>query len=126
VTWWDKLLAVVYFLALIVVQCYWHRALIKYDKPVKHGWHSLIYAVAASFMVYFFWPYWWQVALLAFAERLAFFDPILNRLRYRPFFYNGAGGSIQDKLENYLRAPWIRILKIFYILLFIILLIIIK
>src|SRR5689334_757208 len=99
-SWFDKSFLAVLFLSVIILQCFWQRALIIRNRPIRHGWHALIYLAGAGLMASLFRPDWWQVFVIAILERLAFFDPILNWTRDKPFFYNGAGGSIQDRLEN--------------------------
>lgn len=58
-------------------------------------------------------------------KRLALFDFILNTLRKKPLWYNGKGttDSIQDKIENKLSTTWVKILKVFYVAVFVIVLI---
>lgn len=125
-SWEDKLFCAAIFISMIIVQCFWHAALIKRNMPIKHGLHVVYYSIPVLILIYFFWPHWWQVITLAVLARLAFFDPVLNGLRRKPFFYNGAGGSIQDKIENRINGTWLKVLKIVYILLFITAFIIIK
>lgn len=125
-TYSDKIFCAAMLLSIIIVQCFWHAALIKWHMPIKHGLHVAYYSIPGLILIYFFWPSWWQVIVLAVLARLAFFDPCLNTIRRKPFFYNGGGGSLQDKVENKLNPVSVKILKILYIAFFIIAFIFIK
>jgi hypothetical protein len=116
--WYDKLFIVAFSVVIITIQVIWQRTLIKANRKIKHGLHAFYYLLADAALVWIFWPEWWQVILLSLITRLAFFDPALNIARGKPLAYNGAGGSIQDRLENRLSVVWVRTLKIIYIVLF--------
>lgn len=126
--WQDKAFLAVYFLIIITVQCYWQKALFKRNMPISHFWHGVYYALTALPMMYFFMPVWWQVAVIAVVTRLALFGPVLNLVRgKRPIlFYNGKGttGSWQNKQENKLSDWVVKVLKIFYIIVFVVVIII--
>jgi hypothetical protein len=123
--WQDKAFLSGYFLAIIIAQCYWQRALFRANKPISHFWHGVYYALTAAVMCYFFMPVWWKVAAIAVMTRLAFFDILLSAIRGTPLFYNGKGttGSLQDRLENHLSSWAIKTLKVLYVALFVIVLI---
>lgn len=127
-TWFDKGFLAVYFLAIIIIQCIWQSRLIKAHKPIKHGWHGVYYALAILPMIYFFSAFWWQVVVIAVLARLAFFDPILNLCRGLPLFYNSdkKAGSIIDRIENHFSLWFVKVLKVCYIILFVVVLILIK
>lgn len=120
-TWPDKAFLAFYFLVIIVAQCYWQAALFKRNMKVNKRLHDVYYGLTALPMMYFFMPVWWQVIVLAVLERLALFDFILNTIRSKPLWYNGRGttDSIQDKFENALSVTWVKILKIFYVAVFV-------
>lgn len=125
-SWYDKLFIVAFSVAIIIIQVIWQRRLIKANRKIMHGLHAFYYLVADAALVWIFWPLWWQVIALSLITRLAFFDPALNVARGKPFFYNGDGGSVQDRIENGLGSARVEALKIFYFILFIILFIILK
>jgi hypothetical protein len=126
-TVYDKLYLTFYFLIITIVQCYWQKTLFKRNLPISHAWHAVYYCLTILPMMYFFRAWWWQVAVIGVLERLAVFDVCLNLIRGKPLFYNGAGttGSWLDKLENSLSVTWMRVLKVGYVLVFIIVLILI-
>lgn len=124
--WFDKSFLVVYFLVIILVQCVWQYNLISNVKPINHLKHGFYYALTVLPMLYFFSPYYWQVIVIALLERAALFDIALNTLRGKPFYYNGAGGSWIDTLENKLGTKWQVYLKLFYVIIFIAAIIFIK
>jgi hypothetical protein len=119
-TLFDKLFLTGYFLAIIFIQALWQAKLFKRNLPISHKWHAVYYCLTILPMLYFFvaWP--WQVVVIALLCRLAFFDPVLNLMRGKPLFYNGAGttGSWLDRWENSLSVTWVKVLKVFYILAF--------
>lgn len=127
-TWFDKGFLAVYFLAIIIIQCIWQARLIKSNKPIKHGWHGLYYVLAILPMLYFFVAFAWQAVVIAVLVRLAFFDPILNLCRGLPVFYNSdkKAGSIIDRIENHFSLWFVKVLKVLYVVIFIVVLIIIK
>jgi hypothetical protein len=126
--WQDKAFLAFYFLVIIVVQCFWQKALFKANKPISHFWHGVYYALTALIMAYFFMPVWWKVGLIAVVVRLAFFDPILNLIRGKPLLYNSdpKAASIIDRIENRFSVFWINVLKFFYVAVFIIVIIKLK
>lgn len=127
-TAYDKLFLAFYFLIIIIVQCYWQKALFKANKPISHTWHGIYYALTILPMLYFFMPFAWQVAVIGVTERLALFDPLLNLIRCKPLLYNGKGstGSKLDQLENKFSTTWVKVLKVVYVLIFVTVLILIK
>lgn len=127
-TWFDKGFLAVYFLAIIIIQCIWQSRLIKAHKPIKHGWHGVYYALAILPVLYFFVGFAWQVVVIAVLVRLAFFDPILNLCRGLPLFYNSGkkAGSIIDRIENHFSLWFVKVLKVLYVILFVVVLILIK
>lgn len=63
--------------------------------------------------------YLYEVPIISFVTRLAWFDIILNAIRKRKWWYNGTRGtdkkgSAIDKIENKLSDSWVRVLKIGY------------
>jgi hypothetical protein len=124
-TFYDKLFLTGYFLVIIISQCFWQAALFKRNMPINHFWHGVYYALTALPIMYFFMPVWWQVAVIGVVARLAFFDIILSAVRNKPLLYNGKGttGSLQDRIENHLSSWAIKVLKILYVIIFVIVLI---
>lgn len=129
-TWFDKGFLAFYFLLIILIQCIWQAKLIKAHKPIKHGWHGLYYAITVLPMLYFFSSFWWQVVVIAVLSRAAWFDPLLNLIRgkYPILTYNGKGtsGSKIDQWENRFSTTWLAVLKVIYIVGFILTIIFIK
>lgn len=125
-TWWDKVFAVASFLAIILIQCKWQAKLFAAQRSINHTVHAIIYCAGMVPVLIFFWPCWWQVIAIGVLERLALFDPILNRIRGKPYYYNGTPGSWMDRIENKLSAWWVFILKHLYIIIFILAVIFIK
>lgn len=129
-TWFDKGFLAVYFFAIILLQCIWQHRLFKANKPISHRWHTLYYVFTILPMLYFFQVFIWQVIVIAVLERLALFDVTLNAVRNkRPLLtYNGKGttGSKIDQWENRFSNTWLAVLKVTYIILFIVILLILK
>lgn len=125
---YDKLFAVGYFLLIIFIQCKWQSALFKANKPISHVKHAIYYLLTIGPAVWFFCPIWWQVIVIGVAERLAFFDPILNLVRGKPLLYNSdrKAESIIDRIENKFSVFWINVMKVAYVVAFIIVIIRIK
>lgn len=125
---YDKLFLAGYFLVVILVQCYWQRALIKSNRHISHFWHGMVYVFAICPAIWLFWPIWWQVAVIGILARLAFFDFTLNIIRGKPLFYNGKGttDSIIDKIENNFSVFWVNVLKLAMVAAFIMVIIKIK
>lgn len=115
----------VIFMLFIVLQCQHQAHEFKMGRPISHFGKSLLYgifcaAVGLAF-VYGRWDqrfWYWQVPLLASFERLAFFDPILNKARnIRPWYYIGRGttGSLQSKILGRFSDAWVRIFRYAFI-----------
>lgn len=113
-SWFDKIFIAGYFLAIILVQCIWQARLFKNHKTINHWWHGLYYTLTVLPILYFFWPYWWQVGLLALFTRIAFFDFMLNAIRGKNLFYNSDkdAGSIVDRVENVFTVFWVNVFKV--------------
>ncbi len=78
---------------------------------IYHGWESAAYAfVCIVATLLFGWPAWWAVSL-CITTRAALFDPALNLMRGKGLLHNGAGGSLQDRFENWtgINPLWLRI-----------------
>lgn len=126
--WHDKIFIVAWLLLFMIVQARFQDKHFDDNKPAGKRWHfwqAVLYGVAMCMII----PYWvscgWWIALklaaIGVAERFAFFDGILNIARHRSFFYNGKGttDSVIDQLENELSTFWVIVLKITYIVIFI-------
>lgn len=59
--------------------------------------------------------------VIAAVERLALFDFTLNLARGKSLFYNAGkdAKSLQDRLENHLSSWAVKALKIFYVVVFV-------
>lgn len=137
-TIWDKLFPVIGLLMFMTLQAAYQAARFDLHKTVDHRLHAVWYALIT---VFFCWPNWieyewWGVlktgsvgALL----RLAFYDFILNIARSKPLFYNDSKllgeRTIQswwDRIENKLPEKWQPVLKIVYVIGFIVAFILIQ
>lgn len=112
--------------------------LFKEQKRINHAGKTVLFLLfCAALTVPFagnhnYWQLVWKIPLLCISERLAFFDIILNKIRNKPFSWNGATfqqpsvyrGSYLDQLENQLPASIVIALRFCYIILFIIVLIV--
>jgi hypothetical protein len=63
----------------------------------------------------------YEVPVIAAATRLAWFDPILNLLRKNNWWYNGTRGTDKkgswfDRVENKLGDSWVKVLKVGYMI----------
>lgn len=128
-TLYDKLFLTGYFLVIIFIQVKWQAALFKRDITISHFKHGLYYALTVVPALWMFWSAWWQVPLIALLERIAFFDPVQNVVRGNSILgYNGKGttGSWLDQLENSLSSTWVKVLKVVYVIIFIVAIIFIK
>lgn len=120
--WQDKAFLAGYFMAVILVQCLWQAALFKRNIKISHFKHGIYYTLTVIPAVWMFWPMWWQVPLIAFFERLAFFDIVLNLIRRKHIFYNGGYNpeSYIDQFENVFTKFWIDVFKVCYVVAFVI------
>lgn len=129
-TLYYKLFLAGYFLAVMIVQAFWQKALFNRDITINHTKHGIYYTITVLPALYMLWPAWWQVPLIAWTERIALFDPLLNLIRGKlPLLtYNGRGttGSKIDQWENRFSVLWLTVLKLVYIVVFILTLIFIK
>lgn len=127
-TWFDKGFLACYFLLVIIVQSKWQAVRFGRNLPVNKRLHEVYYCLTILPVLYFFWPHWWQVITISVMERFAFFDFILNKLRRKPLFYNGKGStdSIMDIIENHLSSWAVKVLKVVYVIVFVLTLIFIK
>lgn len=124
-TLFDKLFLALYFLAIIFIQAKWQTALFKANKPISHVKHAVLYILTIGPAVWMFWPVSWQVIVVGLLCRLAFFDFALSLFRKKPVFYNlKVDKSWQDSIENRLSKTWVKILKVSYVVVFIVVLII--
>lgn len=129
----DKILICAFLLSILVWQALHQAYLFKQQKTISHLWKTIWYSLAvalatAPFVLLYDWWCILKVPIIGISERMALFDMILSLARHKGLFYNGEGstGSIIDRLENRLSNIWIKVLKIIYILLFILALIFIK
>lgn len=133
----DKIIVCSFLLIILMWQALHQAHLFKEQKTISHFWKGVWYglAVALVTVLYILLDGWWyalKVPIIGIAERMAIFDLLLNCARKYKWWYNGAigptsdTGSLIDRLENHLSNSWIKVLKIIYILLFILALIFIK
>lgn len=86
---------------IVIVHAWVNSYEIKQGWHIYHGWETVAYFGACSPFL-FFHPFW-KVLLTAILARVAFFDIALNLFRGKSWLYNGAGGSIIDRIENRLK-----------------------
>lgn len=129
----HKVLIIVFLFAIIVWQALHQAHIFKQNKTISHFWKGFWYALAVGavtipFISIYDWWYALKIPLLGLCERLSLFDFVLNIARNEKLFYDGNGttGSIIDKLENKLSSAWLRVLKITYVIIFVITIIFIK
>lgn len=133
----DKIAICTFLLAILVWQALHQAHTFKQQKTISHFWKGVWYALAvglvtAPYVSLYDWWYLIKIPVLGGIERMALFDLALNKARKYKWWYNGAigtsieTGSMIDRLENHLSNSWIKVLKITYILLFILALIFIK
>lgn len=135
---YDKILICVFLFAILVWQALHQVNLFNKQKTISHFWKGVWYALAVTAVTvpYISMNNWWyilKVPAIGLAERMAFFDFILNDAHKEPLFYNGpkvqlsnSKGSWVDRLENKLTNTQLAILKIGYVILFIVAVIFIK
>lgn len=130
---YDKIIISVFLFAIIVWQALHQAHLFAQNKTISHFWKGVAYAcsVALITILYISIYDWWfllKVPILGVIERMALFDFTLNIARSKHLFYNGkdSTGSKIDQQENKLSIFWLRILKIMYVVLFVIIIIFIK
>jgi hypothetical protein len=125
-TIYDKLFITGTLWAFIVCQCIYQAARFRKHKTINHAWHSILYGAFAALFLFGYLSDWWRLGLLILATRIAVFDPTLNLIRRKPFFYNDTAGSTEswtDRIENRL-ARWVVItLKVIYLIDFVALII---
>jgi len=122
-------------LLFIYAQCRYQAVQFAKQKPINHFGKAAIYGVfviglTAAFMHWNdfnnYWPLLWKIPLIGLIERMAFFDLVLSLLRHTPLFYNGdvhpglKGKSLMDTIENSFPPGIVRLLKIIYIIGFVI------
>jgi hypothetical protein len=134
----DKILVCLFLLGILIWQALHQAHVFKQQKTISHFWKGVWYALAVGIAVIpyvanFDWWYLLKIPIIGITERMALFDPILNKAHNEPFFYNGpkvqvskSNGSWLDQLENKLTETQLVILKVVYIILFIVAVICIK
>lgn len=124
-------------LLFIYWQASYQSNLFRKQQTINHFSKGILYflfvLLVDAVMMWGRWNDWqheqrlWGIPLIGLVTRVAFFDPILNRLRKLSWWYNGATksyGSLIDRWENSLSASWVKVAKIAYIILFITVLIV--
>jgi len=81
--------------------------------PWFHFLWAAVYFIPCGVIAYLTGSYWLAGAFIL--ERAVFYNPILNLIRQRPFFYKGYG-TIHPAITNFLYTP---LLWVVYILAFI-------
>lgn len=129
----DKLLIVIFLLAIIVRQALHQAELFKKNITISHFWKGMVYAGSVALMTIpciheFGWWYLLKIPILGVLERAALFYLFLNKARNEKWYYIGTGekGSWFDRLENKLPLKVLMAVKIGYMVLFITALIFIK
>ena len=98
-----------YLLILTIAHAWFDARRIKTGKHIYHGWGVLGFALLATALIVWYPSFW--IAVIATTTRAAFFDIALNLFRGKNWLYNGAGGSLIDRIENKLGISmfWMRI-----------------
>lgn len=97
------------FLLLVIADAYtdaWRRKKAytgKWWTRIYHGAEAAVYAGVCAVLA--IWAPWYWCALYAVASRAAFFDPFYNLFMGHDLEYNGEGGSLIDRFENWTRIP---------------------
>ena len=125
----ESMIPLVYIL-INLIQAVWHSYLIKKNRLIKSGQkiieYSILSILAGVILISFPGGKLLPLILFCILTRLAFFDSFLNILRGLPLTYEGQikkGKSFYDWFEDQTGIPVI-ILRIFYLILFIVYLII--
>lgn len=130
----DKILIVVAFFAFIYAQAKDESKRFQQNLSISHFGKGAIYGcgivfVALPFVVTYGWWYALKISTIGILERAAIFYFILNRFRDKVWWYVSASGerpSVIDKLESKLPPIGIKILKMTYLVAFILTVIFIK
>ena len=88
-------------LGVIIGICAIHAKRFRDNIPTGDWFHilwALIYFIPCVVMC-LLWGSWWLAAAFV-AERMVFFNPVLNKMRGKSFFYTGntVTGSVIDKI----------------------------
>ena len=108
---------IIYLLILTLIHALIDAIRIRRGGRIYHGWEALAFAALCAPLL--IWYPWYWIVLFAVATRAAFFDIALNLFRGKNWLYNGAGGSLIDRIENKLDVSmlWLRICFIWLYLL---------
>lgn len=133
----DKIFICTFLIIILVWQALHQAHVFKQQKTISHFWKGVWYLLATilltvPYVTFYGWWYLLKIPLIGGLERLAVFDLILNAARKYKWWYNGVigssieTGSVIDKLENHLPNNMIKVLKVAYLILFIVAIIFIK
>jgi hypothetical protein len=137
----DKILIVTFLFAIIVWQALHQAHLFKQNKIISHFWKGVWYALAVGlatipYILLYDWWYTLKIPFIGILTRMALFDISLNLCRSYPWWYNSSisGNPEQkpswiDMVENKIVGISIKgkkIMKIIYIILFVVTIIFIK
>jgi len=134
----DKIVVCLILISVIIWQALHQAKVFKQQKTISHFWKGVWYALAVAaittpYVIFFDWWYLLKIPVIGIVERMAFFDPILNKSNNQSLFYNGpdvqefkSKGSWLDRLENKLPDGVVIALKCAYVVAFVIIIIRIK
>lgn len=140
-SWSLKIGIILACLLFIYIQCNYQAKQFKQQKTISHWGKSAIYglfiALLTACLMWGHWhewrtyPAWTDIPIIGMVTRLAWFDPILSLKRSLPFFYNGGavdkmlkGHSFLDWIENHFSSWVVKVFKVCYIILFVIILVV--
>jgi hypothetical protein len=91
------------YLAITLGMAFWHFRLIKSNKPIKHGWWSLLAVAVAGLFGLIDWLY---IPVMLMIRALVF-SPALSLWRGLPITYASlTSTSIIDKIERKVFRTW--------------------
>lgn len=125
-----KIYAIAMFATIVVVQARYQAKRFALNLTINHLSKGGIYAILIALVTgaaYIVWKeFFWQLLVIGVLFRAAFFDPLLNTLRKKGWWYNstqtgseGNKGSWIDRIENKLSVTWVKVLKVIYIAAFV-------
>lgn len=130
----DKILIFIAFFAFIYAQAKDEAKRFKQNLSISHFWRGVEYGfgvivATVTFITSRDWWYALKIPVIGVLERAAIFYYLLNKFRGKVWWYISANGekpSLIDKLESKLPPIGIKILKIIYLIAFILSIIFIK
>ena len=100
-------------LILIIVVCYIHAGIFARNRIIGPWFHflwAMSYFIPCGVIAYFTRSWWLAGAFIM--ERAVFYNPVLNLIRQRPFFYQGSATANNHAISNGLYTPFLWIVYI--------------